>query len=160
MFRLNQSLDKLLLLLLLLSCFSRIQLFATPWTAVYQAPPSMGFSRQEYWSGVPLPSPRKDSKVGAYVMWLRGNQEASVAGAEWIRGGVIGDKGFHWWLSDKESACNAGDVGSIPLSGQEDSPGEGNGYPLQYSCLGNPMGRGTWWATVHGGHKSQTWLSD
>ena len=40
---------------------SRFQLFATPWTAAYQAPPSMGFSRQEYWSGVPLPSPR---------MWL------------------------------------------------------------------------------------------
>ena len=37
--------------------FSRVQLFATPWTAPYQAPPSMGFSRQKYWSGVPLPSP-------------------------------------------------------------------------------------------------------
>ena len=37
--------------------FSRVQLFATPWTVAYQAPPSMGFSRQEYWSGVPLPSP-------------------------------------------------------------------------------------------------------
>ena len=36
---------------------SRIQLFATPWTVAYQAPPSMGFARQEYWSGVPLPSP-------------------------------------------------------------------------------------------------------
>ena len=36
---------------------SRVQLFATPWTAAHQAPPSMGFSRQEYWSGVPLPSP-------------------------------------------------------------------------------------------------------
>ena len=38
---------------------SRVQLFATPWTAAYQAPPPMGFSRQEYWSGVPLPSPYK-----------------------------------------------------------------------------------------------------
>ena len=45
-----------LLLLLLLSRFSRVWLFATPWTAAYQAPPSMGFSRQEYWSGVPSPS--------------------------------------------------------------------------------------------------------
>ena len=44
------------LLLLLLSSFSRVQLFATPWTAAYQAPLSMGFSRQEYWSRVPLPS--------------------------------------------------------------------------------------------------------
>ena len=42
---------------LLLSRFSHVQLLATPWTAAYQAPPSMGFSRQEYWSGVPLPSP-------------------------------------------------------------------------------------------------------
>ena len=48
-----------MLLLLLLRCFSRVWLLATPWTAAYQAPPSMGFSRQEYWSGVPLPSPGK-----------------------------------------------------------------------------------------------------
>ena len=45
------------MLLLLLSHFSRVRLLATPWTAAYQTPPSMGFSRQEYWSGVPLPSP-------------------------------------------------------------------------------------------------------
>ena len=44
-------------LLLLLSRFSHVQLCATPWTAAYQAPPSLGFSRQEYWSGVPLSSP-------------------------------------------------------------------------------------------------------
>ena len=37
---------------------SRVRLFATPWTVAYQAPPSMGFSRQEYWSGLPFPSPR------------------------------------------------------------------------------------------------------
>ena len=42
---------------------SRVRLFETPWTAAYQAPPSMGFSRQEYWSGVPSPSP-------SYVLWL------------------------------------------------------------------------------------------
>ena len=48
----------------------------------------------------------------------------------------------------KESECNAGDKGWIPESGR--SPGEGNGSPLQYSCLGNPMDRGTWVATVHG----------
>ena len=43
----------------------------------------------------------------------------------------------------KESACQAGDAGSIPGSGR--SPGGGNGDPLQCSCLGNPMGRGAWW---------------
>ena len=51
-----------LLLLLLLSRFSRVRLCATPWTAAYQAPPSMGFSRQEYWSGLPFPSPKYSRK--------------------------------------------------------------------------------------------------
>ena len=48
---------------------------------------------------------------------------------------------------DKESACNAGDLGSIPGSGR--SPREGNGNPLHYSSLENPMDRGAWWPTVH-----------
>ena len=52
----------LLLLLLLLSRFSRVRLCATPWTAAHQAPPSLGFSRQEHWSGVPLPSPMQESE--------------------------------------------------------------------------------------------------
>ena len=58
------------------------------------------------------------------------------------------------WLSSKESACKAGATGSIPGSGR--SPEEGNVYPLQYSCLENPMDRGAWRATVHGVGKSQT----
>ena len=57
----------------------------------------------------------------------------------------------------KESACNAGDLGSIPVSGR--SPGEGNGNQLQYSCLENPMDRGVWRATVHRVTKSRTRLS-
>ena len=48
----------------------------------------------------------------------------------------------------KESACNIGDLGLIPGLGR--SPGGGHGNPLKYSCLENPMDRGTWWATVHG----------
>ena len=52
------------------------------------------------------------------------------------------------------SACNTGDPGSIPGSGR--SPGEGNGYLFQYSCLENPMDRGAWQATVHGVAKSDT----
>ena len=49
---------------------------------------------------------------------------------------------------DKDYTCNEGDLGSILR--QERSPGEGNGNPLQYSCLGNPTVRGAWWVTVHG----------
>ena len=59
--------------------------------------------------------------------------------------------------SGKESTSNAGhirEVGLIP--GLERSPGEGHGNPLQYSCLGNPVDRGVWWATVHRVTKSQT----
>ena len=54
--------------------------------------------------------------------------------------------GLPQWFSGKESACNAGDMGSILEPGR--SPGGGNGNPLQNSCLGNPMDRGAWWATV------------
>ena len=63
-------------------------------------------------------------------------------------------RGFAGGSDSKESAFNAGDPGSIPGSGR--SPGEGNDNPLQYSCLGNPMDRGAWWAIVHGVTKSWT----
>ena len=56
----------------------------------------------------------------------------------------------------KNPPANAEDTGSVP--GLERSPGEGNGYPLQYSRLENPMDRGSWWATVHGVTKNQTGL--
>ena len=58
----------------------------------------------------------------------------------------------------KESACNAGDLSSIPGSGKY--PGEGNGYPLQYSCLEISMDRGAWQATVHAVTKSRKQQSD
>ena len=58
----------------------------------------------------------------------------------------------------KDSALNAGDPGSVPGLGR--SPGEGNGYPLQYFCLENPVDKGAWQATVHGVSKSQTQLSN
>ena len=63
-------------------------------------------------------------------------------------------RGFSGGSEGKASACNAGDPGSIPGLGR--SPGEGNGNPLQYSCLENAMDRGAWQATVHGVTKSQT----
>ena len=66
--------------------------------------------------------------------------------------------GFPGSSAGKASAYNVGDLGSIP--GREDSPGEENGNPLQYSCLENPMDQEAWWATVHGVAKSWTRLSD
>ena len=67
-------------------------------------------------------------------------------------------KGTSGSLDGKESAYIAGYLGLIPGSGR--SPGNGNGNPLQYSYLENPMDRGAWWATVHGVAKSRTPLSD
>ena len=58
----------------------------------------------------------------------------------------------------KNLPINVGDARFIPGSGR--SPGEGNGNPLQYSCLENTMDRGAWWATIHGVAKSRTRLSD
>ena len=66
--------------------------------------------------------------------------------------------GLPQWLSGKESACNAENTDSIAGTGR--SPGRGNGNPLQYTCLGNFMDRGAWWATVHIMQKSQTQLSN
>ena len=66
--------------------------------------------------------------------------------------------GFPCSSIGKESACSTGDLGSIPGLGR--SPGEGNGNPLQYSCLENFMDTGAWWAAVHGVAKSQAQLSN
>ena len=65
--------------------------------------------------------------------------------------------GFPGDASGKESACRAGDPGLMPGWGR--APGEGNSYPLQYSCLENSMDSGTWWATVRGVAESWTQLS-
>ena len=64
---------------------------------------------------------------------------------EFWRGNALG---LPYSSDGKESVCKAGDLGLIP--GSAKSPGQGNGNPLQYSCLENPMDRGAWWATVHG----------
>ena len=81
-----------------------------------------------------------------------------------LKGAYIWERCIFIWLGFpggsevKASACNVGDLGSIPGSGR--SPGEGNGNPLQYSCLENPIDGEAWWATVHGVAKSRTRLSD
>ena len=153
--------------------------------ATYQAPPSLGFSRQEHWSGLSFPSPVHESEkwkwmrsVMSVFMWPHRWQPTRLP-HPWDFPGKSSGVGCHCLLQilpyvtvicclvfflhygfpgGKESACNAGDTGLIPGSGW--SPGEGNSHPLQYSCLENYMTRGAWRATVHGVAESRTWLSD
>ena len=75
-------------------------------------------------------------------MLTPGNQSSKEMSSQAITGGFPGDS------DSKESACNLGDLGSIPILGG--SPGEGNSNPLQCSCLENPTDGGAWRATVHG----------
>ena len=75
-----------------------------------------------------------------------------------LRAARCGEGAFPVVENPPANEGDSGDVGSIPRLGG--SPGEGNGNPLQYSCLENPMDRGVWQATVHGVAKSQTQLSD
>ena len=86
------------------------------------------------------------------------NERSQTEKAKYYVIPIIQYHGLPCGSDGRESACSAGDLGSIPRSGI--SPGEGNGNPLQYTCLENPMDRGAWWATVHGVAKSQTRLSD
>ena len=104
----------------------------TPWTVAYQASLSIGFSRQEYWSGFLFPSP-----------------------------GDIPNPGIELSSVVKNFPANAGDsrhASSIPGVGR--SPGGGHGNPLQYSGLENPMDRGGWRSTVHGVAQSWTGLNN
>ena len=84
----------------------------------------------------------QDKIIFLYVYLDLSNRRSSMIKLRYL--------GFPSGSDGKESACNSGDPGSIPGSGR--SPREGKGTPLQYSCLETPIGRGAWWATVHGGH--------
>ena len=112
-----------------LSC---VRLFAIPWTVAHQAPPSMGFSRQEYWSGLPFLSPGDFSDLG--IKPRSPALEADALTSE--------PPGRHIIL--------------LLISQQKLYKSEGNGNPLQHSCLENPMDGGAWWATLHGVTKSWT----
>ena len=123
----------------------------------------MGFPRQEYWSGLPCPSPgdfpNPGIKPGSPALQADSLPSESP-GEVWLIYNVVlvsvvqqSDSvymyvGFPGGSDGKGSTCNAGDTGSIPVSGR--SPSEGTGYPLQYSCLGNSMDRGAWQTIVHG----------
>ena len=96
----------------------------------------------------------KTHKREKIAQWVWGEQRChSLRARSWERTDIhtcIAESlGYTPSGSDgKESAYNARDLGSIP--GLDKSPGEGNGYPLQYSCMENSMDRESWWATVHG----------
>ena len=79
----------------------------------------------------------------------------SISGKKDLEGFLVAQQ---FEKKKKKSTCNAGDVGDRDLTGSGRSPGEGNGYALQYSCLENPMDRGAWWARVHRVTKSWTGL--
>ena len=83
-----------LLLLLLLSRFSRVRLCVTPWTAAHQAPPSLGFSRQEHWSGLPFPSPMRESKVAQSCPTRSDPMDWSLPGSSVH--GIFQARGLEW----------------------------------------------------------------
>ena len=101
--------------------------FTIPWTVACQAPLSIGFPRQEYWSGSLFPSPEDFPDPGIEPP-----------------GGTSG----------KEPTCQCRRPLAIRRPGFNPCirkiPGERNSDPLQYSCLGNPVDKGAWWAIVHG----------
>ena len=98
---------------------------------------------------IPGHAPDRSDAKPKLRLWSR---ERLIAGH--TRCGVSCPKnGFPGGSEGGECACSAGDPGSIPAWGR--SPGEGNGNPLQYPCLENPMDRGAWWAAGHGVSKSQ-----
>ena len=116
----------------------------------HQAPLSMGFSRQEYWNGLPFPSPgdlpnpgiepgfpalQTDSLLSKPPGKPLVSSRLHLLFVDFLMMAIL--TSFPGGLDSKASACNVGDLGSIPGSGR--SPGEGNGNPFQYSCLGNSM---------------------
>ena len=123
-------------------------ILATPWTVVCQAPLSLGFSRQEYWSGLPFPSPMHACMISRFSR---------------VRLCVTP------WIAAHQAWTVFCDLKSHPISLEHKTAlssklhiGEGNGNPLQYSCLENPRDRGAWQADVCGVTQSRTqltWLS-
>ena len=136
----------------LLSC---VRLFAAPWTIAFQAPLSMEFSRQEYWSGLPFLSPgglpNPGIEPGSPVLQADALPSEPPGKPLWYH--FLNDLGFPGSLAGKESSCSVGDLVSIPGLGR--SPGEGKGYTLQYSGLENSMD-----CIIYGVTKSWTGPSD
>ena len=151
---------------------SRVRLFATPWTAASQAPPSMGFSRQEYWSGVPFPSPGDFPDSGiepgspafqVYALTSEPPGKPYYWETQCLLGKHLHPLTFVKGASQvalvvKNPPANAGDLrDGVPSLGRED-PLEKK-MATHSSILENPMDRGAWWATVYRVVKSQTLLN-
>ena len=105
-----------------MDCRGNLPGYLCPWD-----PPGI-----EYWSGLPYPPPKDLPDLGIEPV----SPSSPVLQADSLL------LGLPWWLRCKSSAYNVGDPGSIPGSGR--SSGEGNGTPLQYSCLENPVDKGAW----------------
>ena len=114
---------------------SHVWCFATRGTAARQAPLSVGFSRQEHWRSFEPRSPAL--QVASFCLSPR--EAWPLLTQVWFS---LTEGGLPWGSDGKESARSAEDPGLIPKLGR--SPGEGNGTPLQYSCLEDPMDRGAW----------------
>ena len=139
----------------MLSCFSHVRLFVTLWTVACQV---------SLWD-----SPGKNTGVGCQALFqgiflTQGLNPHLLPLLHWQVGslplappGGRGRAGLPGGFNGKESAFNVGDQGSVPGLGR--SPEGGCGNPLQYSCLENPHGQRSLWATVHGGAKSRARLS-
>ena len=129
----------------------------------------MGFSRQEYWNGVPLPSPKCEQGILQFLEFQCSLCFPILLLPHNNNGLVFPFKSWYFKHSEKYkqemNTCilvkqfyqifTVSHVYSKILK----ENGEGNGSPLQSSCLENPIDRGAWWATVHGVTKSRTWLS-
>ena len=150
-----------------LKSLSRVWLFATPWTAAYQAPPSMGFSRQEYWSGLPFPSPGDLPNPGIKSRSLALQTDALPSEPpgkpKWswepfktellTRYAIVFNlfKVFSRWLSGKESTYKCRRFRRLGFNPWvKKIPWRKTWQPSPVLLPENPMNRGAWRAIVHG----------
>ena len=130
---------------------SHVRLSATPWTIAYQVPPPMGFSRQEYWSGLPFPSPGDLSNPGI-------ESRSPTLQVDCLPAEPSGKPPSSLTRDQTYTSCIESKVLTIGPPGKSQqyltasaiTDGEGNGNPLQYSCLENPRDGRAWRAAAYG----------
>ena len=154
----------------ILSRFNCVRLCETLWTIAHQAPLSMGFPRQEYWSGLQCPAPEDLPNPGIEPVSL---MSSALAGRFFTTSAMQEAHTFYikciytykyvYAYIGAEKVQTVKNLSSVQKTWVQSElgrcPGEGNGNPLQYSCLENSMDRGAWQATAHGVPKSWTRLS-